>query len=133
MYGGLVGADTREGGWWSIPKPTIKPSIHTVVEFLDNHIGRTELVEAVRQLEQLGRLLDAVKGRSEAAGKLLVTHLNTPPAPTFAPLVTTLVALLASVHSEVSGEDAAVRELTRLLRDLSAVNARRYSHDSTGR
>lgn len=127
VYGGLIAADSTrvegERGWGSIPKSTVKPSLQTVAEFLTHPGGRQGILEAVKRLEKAERLLEVVKGRAEGAGKLLVTHLNTPPAPTFAPLVTTLVALLASVHSEVAkGGEGTVRGIVRLLEGLEGPN-----------
>lgn len=82
-------------------------------------------------VQLLEQVLVQVKQRAATAGRVLVKHMNTPPAPTFAPLVTSLLALMGSVHSiagelvgaeggEEMGEekDGSVGVMRRLLEDL---------------
>lgn len=55
--------------------------------------------DALDELAYLQRVLLCIRTRALKAGTVLALHLNTPPAPTFAPVVTALLAIIASVHT----------------------------------
>ncbi|TKY85973.1 hypothetical protein EX895_004798 [Sporisorium graminicola] len=87
----------------SLPRFDAKPSAATAREFLATAEAQSHLRETLQTLHVLRSVLQVVKRRSHAAGKLFLVHLNTPPAPTFAPLVSACFALVAGVCAEVEG------------------------------
>lgn len=91
---GLGGTTTHSqtNGWPSVPK--FAPAHPTTSIDTAQH--------ALSQLADLQRTLAHIRTRCLRAGEILALHLNTPPAPTFAPLVTALLALLASIHAASS-------------------------------
>ncbi|KAJ1031292.1 hypothetical protein NDA18_002509 [Ustilago nuda] len=115
----------------NLPKFERKPTSTTLSQFISSTEGR-KLIEETREMVQLlEQVLVQVKQRAATAGRVLVKHMNTPPAPTFAPLVTSLLALMGNVHSiagelvgaeggEEMGEekDGSVGVMRRLLEDL---------------
>lgn len=77
----------QTGAWPSVPK------------FAPAHTNADAAQIALGELADLQRMLAHIRMRCVKAGDVLAMHLNTPPAPTFAPLVTAILALLASVHA----------------------------------
>ncbi|GAC98570.1 hypothetical protein PHSY_006164 [Pseudozyma hubeiensis SY62] len=118
-----------------IPKFTTRPTHTTLQTYLSS--SPSHLEHTTQQLEALQTALLALSARCTTAGRTLLLHLNTPPAPTFAPLVTALIALLAGVDDALQsvvprkhdGEEmdstaqkagaGAVEELLKLLRGLA--------------
>lgn len=92
---GLQVAESAESG--GLMKFVTKPMISTMQDFISSPEGREVLQEAREQMLVLEAVLEELVRRCEEAGKVLVRHLSTPPAPTFAPLVTALLALVAGV------------------------------------
>ncbi|KDN43406.1 hypothetical protein K437DRAFT_274882 [Tilletiaria anomala UBC 951] len=67
-----------------------------------SHPSSPRAAAACESLLKLSLLLTKLLHTCQAAFKTLSTHLNTPPAPTFAPLVLTLIAVVASIHDAAS-------------------------------
>ncbi|KAF6767469.1 hypothetical protein PSEUBRA_005020 [Kalmanozyma brasiliensis GHG001] len=120
VYAGLGGVDVQGGqGWVTIPKFDTRPTADSIHAYLSTN--EDDVRQALYQLAMLERLLHVVRVRAETAGSVMVTHLNTPPAPTFAPVVTGLLALVAGVHAEVErcvAPGGATGEIGRVLRGL---------------
>lgn len=84
----------------SLPKFDTKPTIEVGQVWIRDQGGLDWIDQTCDQLKALEKSLELVKRRARALGKMLVLHANTPPAPTFAPVITTLFALAATVASE---------------------------------
>nr|QBH67540.1 hypothetical protein UEMT_2006 [Ustilago esculenta] len=111
VYAGLGGGEEAlqsqqakfepESGWANLPKFDVKPSATTLYSFLQSDTSQNLLSATKAKLELLRESLEVLQKRTQTTGHVLVTHLNTPPAPTFAPLVTTLLVLVASMSDPV--------------------------------
>lgn len=109
VYAGLGGGistfqlalqtQSQAEGWGALTKFDTKPSSELLHTFLSFPPATQLLTLTQDHLAQLQKILLLLTTRIESAGKVLVNHLNTPPAPTFAPLISTLLALLASIDS----------------------------------
>lgn len=124
LYAGLGGGldgiriqrrKVESGGWSTLPKFDGKPSTATIHEFLLTREAIELIKEAERMLETMEQVLQEVKLRTKTAGKILVSHMNTPPAPTFAPLVSAILAMIANIHSlvQVLVEEKVNREVKK--------------------
>lgn len=107
----------------SIANLAARPSAASVHAYLCSPCARVRLESTLQRLSQLHSVCTLLKHRCVTAAKLLLIHLNTPPAPTFAPLVTTLVALIANVHTQIdklvaSDARGRVNELLHLMHQL---------------
>lgn len=58
------------------------------------------LRSAVHHLEELIAIMEELSNRTKIAANSLISHLRTPPAPTFAPITTACVAIMSALHSE---------------------------------
>lgn len=117
----------QQNSWPTLPKFNTKPSI-TMLFF---NLETVQLVKtSLTQLKLVGELLKEGQRRTRNAGQILVGHLNTPPAPTFAALITGCLAILARVDGEIDGlvtnnnkeeeeECGAVEVLRSLLNDVN--------------
>ncbi|KAJ9478886.1 hypothetical protein PHBOTO_002385 [Pseudozyma hubeiensis] len=143
LYAGLGGAQfsvtttASSSTFPSTPKFNTRPTHTTLQAYLSSSASLSHLEKTTRQLEALQKTLLALDAKCTTAGRALLLHLNTPPAPTFAPLVTALIALIAGVHDvlqsvvgrkhdaaetdsgEQEAEKGAVEELLELLRGLA--------------
>ena len=58
------------------------------------------LRSAVHHIEELIAIVEELLNRTKIAANSLISHLRTPPAPTFAPITTACVAIMSALHSE---------------------------------
>lgn len=58
------------------------------------------LSSAVHDIQVLIAIMEELSNRTRIAANSLISHLRTPPAPTFAPITTTCVAIMSALHSE---------------------------------
>lgn len=119
LYAELCGAGEpgSNQGWPVLPREA-KPTSQSIETVLRTSQTKQRLREAEGELEELRGVIDVVRKRAEKGGKVLMVHLNTPPAPTFAPLVAGLIAICAAVHHPTAalvGEESALDELKNIL------------------
>ncbi|PWN33285.1 uncharacterized protein FA14DRAFT_60322 [Meira miltonrushii] len=60
------------------------------------------LCSAVRDIRELIAIMEELSNRTRIAANSLISHLRTPPAPTFAPITTACLAIMSGLHSEAN-------------------------------
>lgn len=122
VYAELCGADQpgSNQGWPVLPREA-KSTPQSIDAVLKSAQTKQRLKQAEGELQELKAVIEVVRKRAEKGAKVLMVHLNTPPAPTFAPLVTALIAICAAVHhptAALAGEESALDELRNILAQL---------------
>ena len=117
LYAGLGGGEATlvrapDNG---IVKFDVKPTGDVVRSFLASSVGAAHVQTTLVQIETVQAVLRVLHTRCRQAGKWLVRHLNTPPAPTFGALVSALLALVAALDAELGTMSEVVRRVKAVL------------------
>ncbi|KAI3483809.1 hypothetical protein L1887_53219 [Cichorium endivia] len=122
VYAELCGAD-QPGSNQGLASVAARSQINTTKHRCRPQISadKAETQAAEGELQELKAVIEVVRKRAEKGAKVLMVHLNTPPAPTFAPLVSALIAICAAGHhptAALAGEESALDELRNILAQL---------------
>ncbi|PWY98872.1 hypothetical protein BCV70DRAFT_201658 [Testicularia cyperi] len=93
-----------QAGWPKLPKYANFPTSDTFHAALYRHSRtRSVLGRATDSLQELQWQLERLANVAFNAANFVLKHLNTPPAPTFAPIATACIATSANVYSLAQG------------------------------